>query len=354
MKIINNHITFGTEDTHFIKKFGLTEALEMVQNFRTLNNLPFIYDTFQLSAFLGIPLKVMFRMVRKGCNALYILHTIKKKSGGERQLYSPTSVLKRCQWEILDEILNNIPVSEYATAYKRGISLDRNASPHIGKKYLLKMDITDFFDSITFDQVYSSAFNTRYFPKHIGVILTNLCCRNDILPQGAPTSPAISNIVMKNFDNNLGNWCKKHGINYTRYCDDMTFSSDKPIYNLYIKAQKMLDEMGFEINEKKTRFVTSAARQSVTGITVNQKLTVPREYKRELRKQIYYILKFGPKSYLAYMTQDFLSDNIEGDALRLINSVVGKINYVLSVEKGPGNDYFKEAQKRLNDIRERL
>ena len=354
MKIVKNHIMFGAEDTNFIKKFGLSEALEMVENFRTLNNLPFIYDSLQLAGFLDIPLGVMVRMVRKGCDSLYHPHTIKKKNGGERQLYSPYCVLKRCQSIILRDILMKLPVSKYATAYKPKVSIVDNANPHIGKKYLLKMDITDFFDSISFEQVYCAAFNTRYFPKHIGVILTNLCCRNDSLPQGAPTSPAISNIVMKNFDNNVGKWCEERGISYTRYCDDLTFSSDKPLYHLYVKVKKMLYNMNFEVNENKTRFVTSASRQSVTGITVNQKLTVSREYKRELRQKIYYVLKFGVKSSLAYETNGFLGDDVNAAATHMLNVLIGKINYLLSVEKGEGNNYFKKAKGILILMRDEL
>lgn len=142
---------------------------------------------------------------------------------------------------------------------------------------MLKLDIADFFGSIRFDQVYSAAFNTRYFPRQIGVMLATLCCRKDALPQGAPTSPALSNVVMRHFDQSIGRWCERRGISYTRYCDDMTFSSDKPLFVVYQKAKTILEEMGFELNEKKTRFVTNANRQSVTGLTVNEKVAVSGE-----------------------------------------------------------------------------
>lgn len=354
MKIHGDHILFGSEDTKFIEKFGLAEAMEMVQNFKTFNDLPFIYDAFQLAHFLDVRAKTMFKMVRKGCNSLYTVHTVKKKNGGERQLCTPYPVLKYVQRIILKEILANLPVSKFATAYKSKIGIEHNALPHIGKKYILKMDITDFFGSITFDQVYSAAFNTKYFPKHIGVILTNFCCYNEVLPQGAPTSPALSNIVMKNFDDNLGRWCEKRSISYTRYCDDITFSSNKPLYNVFEKTVKMLDEMGFEVNEQKTHFVTSASRQSVTGLTVNQKLAVSKDYKRKLRQDIYYILKFGVKSHIAFNTEDFLTGDITDQSLHLLNSVLGKINYVLSVEKGKDNEYFKTAKGKILEMRRNL
>ena len=112
--------------------------------------------------------------------------------------------------------------------------------------------------------------------------------------------------------------------------------------------------MNFEVNENKTRFVTSASRQSVTGITVNQKLTVSREYKRELRQKIYYVLKFGVKSSLAYETNGFLGDDVNAAATHMLNVLIGKINYLLSVEKGEGNNYFKKAKGILILMRDEL
>ena len=354
MKIINDEIIFGKEDEKFLEKFGFAEALEMVENYKAFNKLPFIYDAFQLASFLGLTTRTMFKMFHKGFDSFYFPHTVKKKNGGERQLYSPSTLLKCCQRVILDEILNKIPVSRHATAYKRCWGIERNAKPHIGKKYLLKMDITDFFGSITFDQVYSAAFNTRYFPKFIGVILTNFCCYNGYLPQGAPTSPALSNLVMKNFDDNLGKWCAERGITYTRYCDDITFSSDKPLYNTYVKTKKMLEEMCFEVNEEKTGFFTNANRQSVTGITVNKKLSISKEYKRKLRQQIYYILKFGPESYIAHTSEGFIADDIESEVFHLLNSVEGTINYIASIEKGVSAKIpLIELKEKINELRKK-
>ena len=195
-------------------------------------------------------------------------------------------------------------MSQYATAYREGSTLSLNAESHIGRRYLLKLDIADFFDSISFQQVYSAAFHSGYFPKQIGVILTTLCCRKNTLPQGAPTSPALSNLVMKNFDEAIGKWCQKHEIGHTRYSDDMTFSSDKPLFVVYQKVKGMLRDMGLELNEKKTHFVTNASRQSVTGLTVNEKLSVSREYKRKLRQELYYICRFGPKEHLKRLNQE--------------------------------------------------
>ena len=194
MNIIDSNVVFGSGDAEFVKKFGLFEAAQMVLDYKSRNNLPFIYDTYQLADFLGIKRKELF-FISKNTDKYYNAFEIKKKNGKPRRLYAPASKLKACQAAINRLILKNLPVSEYAAAYQKGSQISKNAAPHIGKRYLLKLDITDFFGSIRFEQVYSAAFNTRYFPKQTGVILTELCCLNDALVQGAPTSPALSNIV---------------------------------------------------------------------------------------------------------------------------------------------------------------
>ncbi len=336
----NNEIMFERADNFFIKKFGFKDAADMVMNYIATRKTPFIYDTHQLASFLCMDRKSLFNTI-KNANQSYKLVTIKKKNGADRTIHSPNSFLKSCQKRILNKILVHIPVSKYATAYKSGAKLADNAYPHTNKKYMLKMDITDFFGSIRFDQVYDTAFNSRYYPKQIGAMLTTLCCLNEVLPQGAPTSPAISNIVMKNFDENIGNWCKKRDISYTRYCDDITFSSDKPLYYVFVKAKTMLEDMGFEINKKKTHFITHAARQSVTGLTVNDKVAVSKEYKRQLRQEVYYALKYGlAESIMNSDKTDFVKNNTP-DTKRYYNNLIGRINFVLQIE--PDNTWFSRS-----------
>ena len=344
MIVKENTVIFEVCDMAFVKKFGIAQATEMVLDYKSVNPLPFLYDTYQAAKFLGVGRLTLFQYA-KNPEQGYKLITLKKRSGDKRRIYAPDIVLKHLQTGILRKILIYFPVSPYATAYSKNCTLRNNAAPHVGKKHLLKLDITDFFGSIRFDQVYSAAFNTRYFPKQIGVILTSLCCREEALPQGAPTSPALSNLVMRNFDNSLGRWCQKRGIAYTRYCDDMTFSSDKPLYPVYEKVKSMLYDMGFTLNEKKTRFVTSAGRQSVTGLTVNEKVAVSSEYKRKLRQEIYYALKFGLEDSIRFAKRtEFMRDGVP-DAERYAQHLIGKANYVLQIE--PENRWFREALERL-------
>lgn len=346
MKLNKFTVSFEGQDMHFLKKYGLLKAARMVKKHYKKHSTPFINDTYQLANELRIFHKDVFKL-SKNARKHYNLIMLRKKNGGLRYIHSPDTSLKNAQRRILKSILSNIKISPYATAYVTGKNLKDNATPHINHKYLLKMDITDFFGSITYLQVISSAFNANRFPVQIGAILTSLCCLDDVLPQGAPTSPALSNIVMKKFDDIIGDWCKKRNISYSRYCDDLTFSADIPLYNVYVKVKDMLEKRGFEVNEEKTKFITNSANQRVTGLTVNEKVSIPHDYKKELRQEVYYAIKYG------------LADSIiKGNKTRYINHgapnvhsyfshLKGKMFYVLQIE--PENKWFANATQMLSD-----
>ena len=336
MKISKKGITFFSEDRYFLKRYGLMKATEVATEYSKTHKTPFIYDLYQLAEVLGVKEVELFKLLNK-TEKQYKFFEISKKNGGTRKIYAPTYTLRWVQKRILIKILSNYSVSPYANAYIKGKNLSDNATPHINKKYLLKIDITDFFGSITFEQILSAVFNKNYYRTSVGVALTNLCCYKGALVQGAPTSPMLSNLVMKHFDNVMGEWCKKKNITYTRYCDDITFSSNEPLYHAYSKAKAFLESMGFELNLKKTRFVTNTSRQTVTGLVVNQKVAVPSDYKRNLRKDIYYFLKFGTGD------KTFIESGLEYESY--LNSLLGKTTYVLSIE--PENEFFEKSKYKL-------
>lgn len=344
MQIQGDTVRFSECDMAFVQKFGITAATEMVLDYTSVQPLPFLYDTYQAADFLRIGRRKLF-YYWKNADTEYRAVTVRKKNGGVRHLFAPSDGLRALQTRILRHILQKLPISKYATAYVPGSTLYANAAPHVGKRYLLKLDITDFFGSIRFGQIYSAAFNTRYFPKQIGILFTALCCREEVLPQGAPTSPALSNLVMRNFDDNLGKWCAAHGIAYTRYCDDMTFSADMPLYAVYQKAEAMLREMGFALNECKTRFVTNAVRQSVTGLTVNEKVSVSADYKRDLRQEVYYALKFGLSDSIVHAGRTDFIENNTPNAEQYALHLLGKLRFVLQIE--PQNKWFQTAYQKL-------
>lgn len=253
----------------------------------------------------------------------YKIYKIKKKNGKYRTIYVPNNLLKQIQRNILNNILNNKKISKYAKAYHKGISLVDNASAHLNKRIILKLDIKDFFENITFNRVYNSCFPIEYFPKSVGMMLTYLCTYDDHLAQGCPTSSYISNLVMKDFDEEIASWCEEKDISYTRYSDDMTFSGDFNPSEIIIKVKKLLLHMGLKLNKEKIHIVHKSKCQKVTGIVVNEKLQASKQYRKKIRQEIYYIQKFGIDSHIKRL-------NIKSKE-KYLSNLYGRILFVLQI-----------------------
>ena len=266
----------------------------------------------------------------------YKIYKIKKRNGKYRTIYEPNLILKQIQKQILNNILNNKSISKYAKAYHKGIQLKDNAIPHINKEMILKLDIKDFFENISFLDIYNSCFPIEYFPKSVGMILTYLCTYDNHLTQGAPTSAYISNLVMKEFDEELGNWCDLMNISYTRYSDDMTFSGKFNPSELITKVRKMLYKLGLELNNDKIHIVYKSSSQNVTGIVVNEKMQVNAKYRNKIRQEIYYIKKFGLSSHLKKC-------NINIDSKKYLNILYGRVLYVLQINEND-KEFIKYKQ----------
>ena len=340
MIVRKDEITFESSDMRFVKRCGIENATEIVRRHYDRFSTPFIGDMFQLSAFLRIKLKELHEITDHIEQHYTEIH-IPKRHGGFRILNRPDDQLDRLQRIILNRILNKMDCSPYATAYHKGAKLIDNASPHVGKRYLLKTDVADFFGSIRFDKVYQYAFPSIRYPKEVGTFLTMLCCLGDVLPQGTCTSPALSNLFMQPFDNSFSGWCKKRGFNYTRYCDDITVSGDNSLYPAYLKAKELLSQRGLLLNEDKTHFITDSFRQTVTGLTVNEKVNVTADYKRKLRQELYYADRFGIESAAQFLHQP--------DAQKYYQQLMGRLNFVLSIE--PDHTYFINAKEKLSEKR---
>ncbi len=272
----------------------------------------------------------------------YQIYKIKKHSEGYRTIYAPSPLLKKIQRNILTNILNTQEISTYAKAYHKGITLKDNALPHVNKLMILKLDIIDFFENISFYDVYKSCFNEPNFPKPIGQLLTYLCTYESRLPQGAPTSSYISNLVLKDFDEVLGKWCEENHISYTRYSDDMTFSGDFNPSIIIKRVRKMLYRYNLKINNKKIKVIYNYNQQNVTGIVVNKKMQTSSKYRHKIRQEIYYIKKYGLKDHLKKI-------NYQGTPSTYINSLKGKINYILNIDQK--NKEFKEYLTFLKEIK---
>ncbi len=270
---------------------------------------------------------------------------IPKKNGGTRTLMVPDALLKQVQRNILHHILDSRRTAASAAAYHKGASVAANAAPHVNRRVILKLDIEDFFGSITFPMVQRHGFPGQYFPPAVGTLLTSLCCYRDYLPQGAPTSPAVSNLVMRPFDEYMERWCGERDIAYTRYCDDMTFSGDFDVPLVRNKVYGYLRAMGFEPNRKKTRVLTRGSRQLVTGIVVNQKPQVPREYRRNVRQELYYCRKYGVEEHLRRRGMLKLQQYVSVSVRRYLEVLLGKINFILMAN--PEDVWFREAKEEV-------
>lgn len=295
------------------------------------NNLPVIFDVDHLSLVCGAPKELIAKMMFSD-DKFYTIARIPKKSGEIRELHIPSVELKYLQRWILDNILNKINVSPYATGFCNNKSIVDNAKIHIGKECILNMDIKDFFPSITFKMVFR-IFVYFGYTKELSFVFAKLCTYEDSLPQGSPASPYISNIVCLKIDKRLSSLAKKYQANYSRYADDITFSGNAGIKKLITIASEILFEEGFLTNEKKTRLQYSCQRQEVTGlVTNNGTIKVNKYYKRDLYQAIYYCTKFGVNSHLKKINcnKSFYKEHL-----------YGKAYFVNMVEPDEGTKLFK-------------
>ena len=208
---------------------------------------------------------------------------------------------------------------------------------------MLKLDVRHFFDSVIYPLVKEKAFPAERYSEANRILLTILCTFRDALPQGAPTSPAISNLILRDFDDVVGGWCRARGIAYTRYCDDMTFSGGalEP-GELLPLVREELGKLGLYLNDGKTRLLGPGRRHTVTGVVVNEKLSAPREYRRRLRQELYCCRRFGPASHLARLGSEESEE-------RYLARLLGQVEYVLSIE--PDDREMREYRTWLRQER---
>ena len=253
-------------------------------------------ETSTLARDLGIDVRTLYA-VSNSLPAHYRLVQIPKRDGGRRQLAVPDESLKRIQRSIQRNLLARMPVSAHATAYRCGSGAVRNAARHVGQREVLHLDIRRFFDSVRYTAVKETVFPPEIFSEPLRILLTMLCYYRDGLPQGAPTSPAIVNILLRDLDERLGAWCRERGVTYSRYCDDLVFSG-QTLDGVREKAEEELRTLGFFLHEGKTCLRRDGGRQMVTGLVVNHGLHVPAEDRRAVRQAVYYCRRFGVEDHL--------------------------------------------------------
>ena len=282
--------------------------------------LPIIFDQTHLALLIGIDNEYLHRM-SNAPEFFYRTFYIEKRNGKKRRIDEPLPDLKKVQSWILEEILYKVPCSKFAKAYIPGISIKDNSRFHRNQKMVLAVDLKDFFPSIKSGYILSVFLSVGYnLPT--AVMLTRLCCLRESLPQGAPTSAYLSNLVMLQFDNRISKYCTDHNIRYTRYADDLTFSGKFDIAAVLYFIDKELKYLNLRRNPNKLKVMRSGDRQVTTGIVVNEKQQLPREYRMKIRQEIHYIQQFGLNDHLAHIGES---------RSNYIEHLLGKIEYALFI-----------------------
>ena len=240
----------------------------------------------------------------------YKIFELPKKSGGIRQISTPQTALKIIQWK-LNQVLQTVYEPKPSThGFVTGKNIVTNAQAHAKKRYILNLDLKDFFPSINFGRVRGMFIATPYgLTPEVATVLAQICCHNNQLPQGAPTSPIITNMICAKMDSQLQRLAKACKATYTRYADDITFSTTLKKFpeslakvvteegeEKIILGEPLLGviaENGFQVNENKIRLQTKGNHQEVTGLTANKFPNVDRRFIRQVRAMLHAWAKFG-------------------------------------------------------------
>lgn len=282
----------------------------------------------------------------------YRNYTIRKKRGGERKIFAPEKKLKSIQkrlnyflqayylWMKPDAVHGFIINPHYLGTH---CNIVENAKVHIGKKQVLNIDLKDFFPSISAKQV-KEVFTSEYFNFHdsLATALTLLTTYEGRLPIGAPTSPVISNFICLKLDSDLKEFCNANSLSFSRYADDLTFSSETLISNdTVLDIINLIKKNNFQINEKKLRLKSSNRKQTVTGLTVNEKVNVD----RKLLKQIRAMLNDMTTNGIDTATQRHfnLSGAVEAKhKTKFIQRLEGYINFIGQMRGKNDRLYYKQ------------
>jgi len=329
------------------RNLGFSEAnIETCLNYANklnLNNVPIIYNLTHLSKLTGVKRNyiVQAAVVSKHSDSYYREFKVNKKNGvGYRIINEPLPNLKRVQYWILFNILSKIHISPYAKAYVSKRGLKQNLRFHRNQKMVLNVDIKNFFPSIS-----CVIFINLGYSNTLSKYLAKLCLLNDTLPQGAPTSPIISNIVMLYFDEQVSSFAKQNKINYTRYADDITFSGNFDEQNVIEFVERILLHYNFSLNENKTTLMYDFQRQVVTGVVVNEVIQLSKEQRKRLRLVLHYLKQNGLNDFL-------IKNRITTSKEKFINSTLGQVSFGLYLNKADSS--LIEFKKLLIEERKKL
>ena len=355
----NDYLTAAKDKKHSDE--FISETLSYADGLDS-KGLPVIFDQQHLSYLLCMEHRNLRQLV-KSASSYYKYFAIKKRRGGLRRIMSPYSELRDVQTWIKENILDKIELPNCVKAFVKGRNIMENAKMHEGRKYILKVDITNFFESIGVRQVYV-AFRKMGYDRSVAAWLANLCTAkiedykyeqledqeeiqklfNDLyhksepfLVQGAPTSPGLANIICNRMDKRMMGLANKHGFTYSRYADDMTFSADKKDRLPKVSMiRKIVETEGFHLNDEKIELLHEGNRQIVTGLLVDNHVRVPGRYKKDIKRHIHFCLKYGGREHFHRIAP--------GKAFGK-EWLAGRIRYIHSVEPETEKKLWSEFER---------
>jgi RNA-directed DNA polymerase len=307
--------------------------------------------------------RLVYHLYKVPENLKYQEFSVPKKSGDPRIISAPATALKILQRK-LSQVLYSVYEPKAAVhGFVPSRSILTNAKQHRNKRFVLNIDLKDFFNSIHFGRVRGIFMAPPYkLPEEVATVLAKICCYSGKLPQGAPTSPIVSNMVCPRMDSQLRLLAKEFRCTYTRYCDDITFSTNLPNFPKEIaytnteedklkilvgeRLISVIQNNGFEINENKVRLQHKTEHQEVTGLTVNQFPNVKRDYVRKISSMLHAWDKFGLDSVeQKYREKRAKELGIPVESVEKVphfqQMLRGKINF-LGMVRGKDNEIYRK------------
>ena len=373
------------------------ELIKQLQSVKDVKSLALLLDTYVVrfgenATKLKITEKrLSFYLSSKRKKQRYFSFTIPKKSGGTRSIHAPASELLLIQQAVKNMIEELFEPHEAAYGFCKSRSIVDNAWLHVGRQFVFNIDLKDFFPSIEQGRVWARLqhppfnFNEANSQLFIANFIANIACveqkvqrfsqelgwqtlTKSVLPQGAATSPLFSNIISERLDRKLSGLAKSYGLKYSRYADDITFSSDHHVYNegssFRRELLKIIRNEGFFINQKKVRLQHQAYKQEVTGLTVNEKANVNKKWLADLKKWLYlwdrygqeqvvkwFFIKYKEKTGDNFMHIEFFERHIFGQ-LHFLSMVKGKddpvfqnlMEWAINLRSGKRKNTIKRSQ----------
>ncbi|MDE6264406.1 MAG: reverse transcriptase family protein [Paramuribaculum sp.] len=318
---------------------------------KVLNGIAPLIDSWSIAQPLSYRALMRFATAKARAES-YITFDIPKKSGGARSISAPTGKLKAIQSAINVLMQSLFTPNACVTGFTRGKNVRDNAKIHLGQSCIFNIDIEKFFPSITKSMLRKALhreFGEIFQSSEVINTICSLCTvpgmdGKEVLPQGAPTSPVLSNIVLQPLDRELVQLSKQYGLRYSRYADDITFSHNHPVRRItpkcHAKIRETIKRYGLKINDCKTSTLVPGMRQEVTGVVVSSKLNVPRSFIKQLRSLLHLWAHYGYERAQQIYTCDFC----QGTEKSLARVIRGKINYLAMIKGKDDSTYLRYRQ----------